>query len=383
MRNFSVYNPTRLHFGRGQIARLAEEIPPGSRVLALHAGADILRNGVWAEVERSLHGRPLSRFAGIEPNPQYDTLLRAVAQARHDACDFVLAIGGDAPIDAGKFLAAALCHPGDPLQLLCGAPIRAALPLGCLLTLPIGSALSHAEGLVSHAERQQKLPFASPLLHPRFAIVDPGLHLDAPRQQLAHAVIEAFARTCERYLGVAADAPLQARYAEALLLTLTEEGRKLITDPEDQAVRANLLWCALQALDGPAGCGVVPAGGARRIARELSALYHLAPAQSLAVVLPALLAECREAHGARLQQYAERVWQLPAGDAEQRIDAAIAATAGFFRDLGLATRLSDHGLDAEAVPEVLAQLQRRSPGALGEGDELDPTVYERILLRAL
>ena len=383
MRNFSIYNPTRLHFGCGQVTRLAEEIPPGSRVLALHAGADILRNGVWAEVERSLHGRLLSRFAGIEPNPQYDTLLRAVAQARHDGCDFVLSIGGDAPIHAGKFLAAALCHPGDPLQLLCGTPIRAALPLGCLLTLPIGGALSQAEGLVSHAERQQKLPFASPLLHPRFAIVDPGLHLDTPRQQLAHAVIEAFARTCERYLGIAADAPLQARYAEALLLTLIEQGGKLMAAAEDPAVRTNLLWCALQALDGPDGCGGAPLCSARRIALELSALYHLAPAQSLAVVLPALLAECREDHGARLLQYAERVWQLHTGDATQRIDAAIAATATFFRSLGLATQLSEHGLDAEAVPEVLTQLQRHGLSAFDEGDELGQTRCERILLRAL
>ncbi|MGQ7956840.1 iron-containing alcohol dehydrogenase [Pseudomonas sp. SP16.1] len=383
MRNFSIHNPTRLHFGHGQLARLAEEIPPGSRVLALHGGADILRNGLWAEVERNLRHCLLNRFAGIETCPQYDTLLRALSLARHERCDFILAVGGDGPIDAGKFLAAALCHAGEPLQLLTGMPIRAALPLGCVLTLPFGRALQRANGLVSHVEWQRKLPFASPLLHPRFAILDPASRANASQRQLAHALIEAFVRTLERYLTRQSDAPLQDRYAEGLLLTLIEQGLALTASPGDSAVHANLLWCALQALDGAYGCGVPRDRSARLIGQQLSALYHLAPAQALAVLLPAQLAEQREAKGAKLTQYAERVWQLHQGDRRQRIDDAIAATTALFRRLGLATRLTEHGLDAEAVPEVLAQLQRQALATPGLWGELDLADCERILLRAL
>lgn len=383
MRNFSVHHPTRLHFGQGQLACLAEEIPAGSRVLALHGGADILRSGLWEEIERGLRRCVLTRFAGIESSPQYDTLLRALAQARHERCDFVLAIGGDGPIDAGKFLAAALCHAGDPQQLLAGMPIRAALPLGCVLTLPFGEALHSAEGLVSHAERQRKLPFASPLLHPRFAILDPASGANTAQRQLAHALIEAFARTLERYLSVPDDAQLQDRYAESLLQTLIEQGVELMVAPGDAAVHANLLWCALQALDGAYGCGVPRERSARLIGQQLSALYHLAPAQALAVLLPAQLAEQREAKCAKLTQYAERVWRLHQGDRQQRIDDAIAATTALFRRLGLATRLTEHGLDAEAVPEVLAQLHRHALGAPGAWSELDLAECERILLRAL
>jgi NADP-dependent alcohol dehydrogenase len=381
MRNFSFYNPTRLHFGHGQIARLVEEIPPGSRVLATHSGAGILQNGIWAEVERTLQGYAISRFPGIEANPQYDTLLRAVAQARHDGCDFILAIGGNAVIDASKFLAAALCHPGDPLQLLCGTPIRAALPLGCVLAQPTGGAQSTPHGVVSHVERQQKLPFSSPLLYPRFTILDPGFML--PAQQIGNAVVETFAHTLEQYLTYPADAPLQDRYAEGLLLTLLEEGPKALAAPDDYRVQANLMWCAIQAHNGPLGCGVPQDWNSQRIGHELSLLYHLDPVQALALVLPALLSERREAKQAKLLQYAARVWQLQGGDQAQRIEDAITATGEFFRGMGLPTRLAEHGLDAEAVPEVLARLQRYAPSAEDEPDDIDLATCERILLRAL
>lgn len=383
MRNFSVYNPTRLHFGSGQLSRLSEEIPPGSRVLALHGGAGILQSGLWDEVQRSLPDVSLSRFGAVEANPQYDTLLRAVSQASKERCDFILSIGGDALIHAGKFLAAALCHPGDPLQLLCGAPIRAALPLGCVLSLPLGSALGNTQGLVSHAERQQKLPFASPLLHPRFAILDTRPHLDWPARQLAQATVEAFDHALSHYLPATPADPLQARYAESLLLTLIETGPAAQANPDAEDARASLLWCVLQTRQGPLGYGMPRDRSARLIGQQLGALYHLTAAQSLALILPALLGEYREIRRDRLLQYAERVWQLRDGSATQRMDDAIAATAELFGRLGLATRLSEHGLDAEVVPEVLAQLQRHGLVAAGEQSELDLDLCERVLLRAL
>ena len=135
MRNFSFYNPTRIHFGEGQIDKLAREIPAGSRVLVTHGGGSIFQNGVWQQVEQALAGYTLTRFAGIEANPQFDTLVKAVELGRREGCDFILAVGGGSVIDGSKFIAAALCHAGDPLDLLTGTRAKAALPLGCVLTL--------------------------------------------------------------------------------------------------------------------------------------------------------------------------------------------------------------------------------------------------------
>ncbi|MDU9415478.1 iron-containing alcohol dehydrogenase [Pseudomonas sp. zfem005] len=382
MRNFTFYNPTRIHFGEGQIDKLAREIPAGSRVLVTHGGGSIFQNGVWQQVEQALAGYALTRFAGIEANPQFDTLVKATELARREGCDFILAVGGGSVIDGSKFIAAALCHDGDPLDLLTGTRAKAAVPMGCVLTLAATGSESNPHGVVTHVTRQEKLPFSSPLLYPRFAILDPRTTFSLPARQIGNGVVDAFVHTLEQYLTYPADAPLQDRQAEGLLLTLIEEGPKALANPEDYAVRANLMWCATQALNGLLGCGVPQDWATHMIGHELTALYHLDHAQTLAVVLPALLAERREPKRAKLAQYAERVWGLT-GDEDTRIDGAIAATRDFFEALGVPTRLADHGLDAEAIPQVLAQLERHGMTALSERRDLDLEASERILLRAL
>lgn len=382
MRNFSFYNPTRIHFGEGQIDKLAREIPAGSRVLVTHGGGSIFQNGVWQQVEQALAGYALTRFAGIEANPQFDTLVKAVELARREGCDFILAVGGGSVIDGSKFIAAALCHKGDPLDLLTGTRAKAALPLGCVLTLAATGSESNPHGVVTHVARQEKLPFSSPLLYPRFAILDPCTTFSLPARQIGNGVVDAFVHTLEQYLTYPADAPLQDRQAEGLLLTLIEEGPRALANPEDYAARANLMWCATQALNGLLGCGVPQDWATHMIGHELTALYHLDHAQTLAVVLPALLAERREPKRAKLIQYAERVWGIE-GDEDTKIDGAIAATRDFFQALGVPTRLADHGLDAEVIPQVLAQLERHGMTALSERRDLDLEASERILLRAL
>ncbi|MDH4584976.1 iron-containing alcohol dehydrogenase [Pseudomonas sp. BN415] len=383
MRNFTFYNPTRIHFGEGQISKLTRDVPAGSRVLVTHGGGSIFQNGVWQQVEEALAGHQLTRFGGIEANPQFDTLVKAAQLARTEQCDFIVAVGGGSVIDGSKFIAAAACHDGDPLELLSGKRITAALPMGCVLTLAATGSESNPHGVVTHVARQEKLPFSSALLYPRFAILDPRTTFSLPARQIGNGVVDAFVHTIEQYLTYPADAPLQDRYAEGLLLTLIEEGPKALANPEDYAVRANLMWCATQALNGLLGCGVPQDWSTHMIGHELTALYHIDHAQTLAVVLPALLAERRQVKREKLMQYATRVWGLKEGDEEQRIDAAIQATRDFFKRMGVPTRLSEHGLDADVIPQVLAQLERHSMTALSERRDLDLEVSERILLRAL
>ena len=381
MRNFSYCNPTRILFGAGQIASLGQLIPADSRVLVTHGGGSILQNGVWQQIEQALAGHRISRFAGIEANPQYTTLLRAVDQARREHCDFILAVGDGAVIDGSKFIAAALPYPGEPFDLLSGTPIRRALPLGCVATLASSGSECSPHGVLCHADLQVRLDYDSPCLQPRFAILDPCSAFSLPPRQIGNAVVTSFVHTLEHYLNYAGDTPLQERQAESLLLTLIEEGPKALANPSDYASQANLMWCASQAHRGLLGCGAAPVAGLDPLARQLSLLYHLDHGQSLAVLLPALLAEYAGQHPRQLLRYAGQVWGLHRGAPQQRVSAAIGATAGFFQRMGLATRLSAHGLDAEAVAEILAQLLRRD--SRGEPPGIDLQASERILLRAL
>ncbi|QIL42955.1 iron-containing alcohol dehydrogenase [Acidovorax sp. HDW3] len=388
MRNFDFYNPTRIVFGQGRMAEIDRLVPAAARVLILVGGASAEKHGTLAAVRQALGARVHATFAGIEPNPHYETALQAVAQIRAGGFDYLLALGGGSVIDAAKFIAAAALYDGaEPWELVRqrGRSITRALPLGAVLTLPATGSEMNDGGVLTHHARGHKLSFSSPHCFPQWSLLDPSLTYTLPPRQLANGVVDAFVHTTEQYLTYPVGGGLQDRFAEGLLLELIDIGPRILAAPAqpDYADRANLMWAASWALNGLIGAGVPQDWATHVIGHEFTALYGIDHGRSLALVLPALLHERRAPKRAKLLQYAQRVWGLTAGDEEARIDAAIARTRDFFEGLGVPTRLSAYGLGAEAVDAVVANLQAHGMVQLGEQREITPEVVRRILLAAL
>ncbi len=381
MHNFEYYNPTRIVFGEGSIPRLADLVPADARVLVLYGGGSAERNGTLAEVEAALGDRTFQRFGGIEPNPTFETLMKAVEQIRREKLDFLLAVGGGSVVDGTKFVAAAVDYPGDPWHILetRGKQIATALPIGAVLTLPATGSEVNCAAVVTRKALQAKLGFGNPLLYPRFAVLDPVKTYTLPPRQIANGVVDAFVHVMEQYVTQPAKAAVQDRYAESLLLTLIETGPQALAHPTDYDVRANLMWAATQALHGAVGAGVPQDWATHMIGHEITALYGLDHAQTLAVVLPNLLDVRRDVKRAKLLQYADRVWGLRAGDEDARIDQAIAHTRAFFEALGVRTRLADYGVGAEAVERIVAQLEAHRMVKLGEDRAVDLALSRRIV----
>lgn len=385
MLNFDFYNPTRIVFGTQTIGRLAELVPDDARVLLLYGGESARRNGTLDEVRAALGTREVQEFGGIEPNPSYETLMRAVEQIRAQKLDFLLAVGGGSVIDGTKFVAAAVPYEGEPWQILetRGKHVVQALPFGSVLTLPATGSEMNGASVVTRKATQAKLAFISPHVFPRFSILDPSKTFTLPPRQISNGVVDAFTHIMEQYLTYPADALVQDRFAEGLLQTLIEIGPKVLAQPHDYALRANLMWVATLALNGLIGAGVPQDWSTHMIGHELTALYGIDHARTLAVVLPANLAMRREAKRGKLLQYAERVWGIREGSDEQRIDDAIARTRAFFESLDVPTRLPDYGVDADAVDKVLKQLELHGMTALGEHQDVTLDVSRRILEASL
>jgi NADP-dependent alcohol dehydrogenase len=383
--NFDFYNPTQILFGEGQIASLNKLVPAGARVLMLYGGGSIKQNGVYDQVTRALSGHTVLEFSGIEPNPTYETLMRAVETVKAEKIDFLLAVGGGSVIDGTKFVAAAALLDGDPWQILeKGAKvIKAALPFGSVLTLPAtGSEMNSAAVVTRHATLEKRA-FMSRLVYPKFSILDPTVTYTLPLRQVGNGVVDAYIHVMEQYMTYPADAPLQDRFAEGLLLTLIEEGPKAISDPNNYAVRANVMWSATLALNGLIGVGVPQDWATHLVGHELTALYNLDHAQTLAIVLPSMLRVRKESKRAKLLQYAARVWNITDGDEDSRIEAAIARTQAFFEQMGVKTRLRDYGLDRASVDAVVGALQKANLVKLGEGGDVDAQVSRQVLEMSL
>lgn len=390
MQNFDYQNPTRILFGQGSIAKLAKAVPASARVLLLYGGGSVLKNGTLDEVKAALATAGIghvSEFSGIEPNPTFETLMRAVQQVKAEQIDFLLAVGGGSVIDGTKFVAAAAALPegDDPWNILLtgGRVVKSALPFGSVLTLPATGSEMNNGGVITRAATHDKLPFSSRCTYPQFSVLDPTKTFTLPKRQVANGVVDAFVHITEQYLTYPANARVQDRFAEGLLRTLVEIGQDAVNKPEDYDTRANLMWTATLALNGLIGAGVPQDWATHMIGHELTALHGIDHARTLALVLPAMLQVRREEKRAKLLQYAERVWDIRDGSEDARIDQAIERTRAFFESLEVPTRLSAYQLDAAAIDPLVAQLEKHGMVKLGEKQDISLDVSRRILETAL
>lgn len=385
MQNFDYYNPTRIVFGEDTIGRLSELLPSGARVLVLYGGASAEKNGTLAEVRAALARHDFAEFGGIEPNPSYETLMRAVAQVHREQRDFLLAVGGGSVIDGTKFVAAAALFDGEPWQILeaRGENVTRALPMGSVLTLPATGSEMNNGAVITRRATHAKLPFHSQHTFPRFSILDPRKTFTLPPRQVANGVVDAFTHIIEQYLTYPAGGLAQDRFAEGLLQTLIEIGPRALAEPHDYEVRANLMWVATLALNGLIGAGVPHDWATHMIGHELTARYNIDHARTLAIVLPPMLQVRRDSKRAKLLQYAQRVWGITQGSEDERIDAAIERTRAFFESLDVKTRLQDYAINAAALDDLIAQLEAHDMTALGERQDVTLEVSRRVLEAAL
>ena len=381
MLNFNFYNPTRIIFGGDTIAKINDYVPTEAKVLMLFGGESARKNGTLAEVREALAAREIHEFGGIEPNPSYETLMKAVELIREQKIDFLMAVGGGSVIDGTKFIAAAVNYTGDTWEILetHGTKITQALPFASVLTLPATGSEMNNGGVVTRKSTQAKLSFSSPYVFPQFSVLDPTKTFSLPTRQLANGVVDAFIHVMEQYLTHPVNAHVQDRFAEGLLQTLIEIGPKILEDSADYDTRANLMWAASMALNGLIGAAVPQDWSTHLIGHELTALYGIDHARTLAIVLPANLQVRRQEKREKLLQYAARVWQIVEGDEEQRIDTAIARTRAFFEQLGLPTRLSDYELGETDIEIIITQLKSHNLTQLGEHKNVSLEISRQIL----
>lgn len=383
MYNFEFQNPVKLIFGKGSIARIAEEIPAQSKIMLTFGGGSVKRNGVYDQVIKALEGRNVVEFWGIEPNPKYETLVEAISLARREGVDFLLAVGGGSVIDGTKFIAAAIPYEGEPWDIITRNDIvRKAVPLATVLTLPATGSEMNNGAVISRRTTHEKFPFHSDLVFPRFSVLDPCVTFSLPKKMIAAGLADTFVHVMEQYMTYPVDARVMDRWAEGLLQTVMEISPAAMGDNPDYDTMANFMLCATMGLNGFIAMGVPQDWATHMIGHELTALHEITHGVTLAIVLPQLLRVMRQDKHDKLLQYATRVLGITEGDDEARIDEAIRRTEEFFHSLGIATRLSDYGVGQATVDEIVRRFTER--GAVwGERHDVTPDKVRKILEMAL
>ncbi|MBH0028723.1 iron-containing alcohol dehydrogenase [Pseudoalteromonas sp. SWN29] len=378
---FSYVNPTLIQFGQEQIASLTDLIAKDQKVLVVYGGGSIKKNGVYDQVAAALEGFDWVEFSGVGANPTIEVLDQAVKICKEQDIDFVLAVGGGSVIDGVKYIAASAVYDGEGWDIPTGKhKVTSALPIGAVLTLPATGSESNQGSVVSKAATKQKLPFMSPAVQPKFAIMDPDVMKTLPQRQLVNGLVDAWVHTCEQYLTFPETALVQEGYAEALLRTLKTLGDNF--ENQDDAWRANLMWAANQALNGLIGSGVSQDWATHMIGHELTAAYGVDHARSLAIVQPSLLRNQFAVKKAKLEQMGKNVFGHEQTD--DLAEKTIAAIEAFYHSLDVATVLTEHGDDkAAAIDNIIGKLEAHGMVALGENQAITLKESREILEQAV
>ena len=382
MKNFEFYNPVRILFGKGTIARIPEFLPSGVPVLFVYGGGSIKANGVYDQVIKALHGTEFYEFSGVQPNPQYEQLMPALDIIRTKNIGFILAVGGGSVIDGSKFIAAAARYKGeDPWDILLkGDPVTDAIPIGTVLTLPATGTEMNGNSVVTRVALKQKLAFGSSKVMPLFSVLDPEVTYSLPKNQIANGVIDAFVHVIEQYLTYPSQAEVQDRFAESLLMILKDTGSKVYAAASpNYNDHANFVWAATNALNTAISMGVVNDWSTHTIGHELTVLKGWDHAVTLAIVLPGVLEHAGMLRKEKMLQYAERIWGITSFDHEAVIKESIRYTEQFFRCLGVKTRLSEYGVGEEIIKPVVESLKSRGLNYLGRSRDVTVDDVESIL----
>ena len=384
MKNFDYYNPVKILFGEGKIDQIPAELKQGDKILLTYGGGSIKKNGTYDKVMKALKGFQVVEFGGIEANPKFETLIKAVQIVKEQKIDFILAVGGGSVIDGTKFIAAAALYEGkDPWDILVkGIKVEKAVPFGSVLTLPATGSEMNSGAVISRLSTKEKYAFGSPVLFPKFSVLDPTTTLSLPPHQVANGIVDAYIHTVEQYLTYPSNSPIQDKFAESILKTLIEVGPKTLSNPDELAHRANFMWSCTMALNGLIATGVPTDWATHMIGHELTAFFGLDHGVTLAIVYPALLREMVDFKKDKLFQYGEEVWGIKNDGRPETIEKIINKTEEFFHSLGVKTKLSNYGITKEQTRPIVERFMERG-WKLGEQKNITHDVVERILDRAL
>ena len=381
IQNYELYNPTRLIFGQDRFVDLQHHLPSKANILLLYGQGSIKKNGVYEKVIAELESYKYIEFGGIEPNPTYETLMKAVDLGRKEKIDFILAVGGGSVIDGAKFVAAAILFNEDPWTILSeNAEVIESIPIGSILTLPATGSEMNRGSVISRKSTKEKFAFLTEKSFPKFSILDTSVLQSLPQRQIANGIVDAFIHTTEQYITYPINAKLQDRIAESILITLIEDGKEFYKDSSITTAGANIMYCATIALNGTIGAGVPSDWSIHMIGHELTALYGIDHARTLAAIMPAAYLTLIDYKIDKLVQFGERVWGIKEGSIHEKASEAILKTDQFFTSLGIPNNLSHYSIDLDiTIKEIINRFKKRNILELGENGILKVDMIEDIL----
>jgi len=389
MENFEFYNPVRIIFGSGEILKVgkaAKEIGKKA-ILVSYEDQGSLQNSI-KKIEKIIKEQNVDyvKFYKITPNPKLNEVKKGIDLCKAENVDMVIGIGGGSAMDAAKIIAAGVYYKEDLWKMVItkhsqeiSIPPEKALPMLMIPTLPATSSEMNNIAVLSNADTKEKSYVYNDCLFPKVSILDPGLTCSLPPYQTALGAADTISHILEFYLNGYRDAPMQNRFQEGVILTIMENVKIALKDPNNLSARSNLMWCSSVANNGWAqpGDGWTPM---HQIGHVLTARYKIPHGASLSIVMPAWMKKLYKKRIEQYEQLAERVFKIDIK--ENTKDSAILKSINkfehFLKEIGVPVRLSEYGIEKNNLNDILNDVVRISFGIDGKLKCRPPVTKDEI-----
>ena len=385
MNNFVFISPTEFVFGKGtenKVGSLATKYG-ANKVLIVYGKGHAVKSGLLQRVEDSLmnEGIMCYKIGDIAPNPTDDKVYEGIEIARTYHVDFMIAVGGGSVIDTAKAIAAGVPYEGDFWDFFQGtARVKQALPIGVVLTIPAAGSEASGNSVITKRDGLHKLSIRTDReLRPKFSIMNPELTISLSPWQTACGIADMMSHIMERYFTNTTDVELTDRLCEGTLKAIIQEAHKVMLDPSNYEVRANIMWAATIAHNGLCGVGREEDWASHFLEHEVSAVYGVTHGAGLAVIQPAWLNWVSNHRPEKVAQFAERVWNV-----EKRKDLRMMTVEGvfaykkFLKSIGLPTSFRELGIENPDIDKLVYKLHEDKCEFIGNYVQLDRRATREI-----
>lgn len=358
MENFEFCVPTKILFGKGQIAKLPDTIGNfGKNVLLVYGGGSIKRLGIYDKVKELLNDCEIYELSGIDPNPRVDKVREGVEICREHNIDVLLAIGGGSVIDTAKAIAAAFYYDGDAWDMISShAEIIKALPIVTILTTAATGSEANFGAVISNPETNEKLGIMSSQLFPKVSILDPEYTFTVPAKQTAAGSIDILSHLMEQYF-VPSSTYMNDLLIGGVMKTVVKYAPVAYAEPDNYEARAQLMWASTIADNATLSNGnQLVAFSCHGIEHELSAYYDVTHGVGLAIITPRWMEYVlSEETAPRFAHFGKEVFNVEGQNDMESAKLTIKALTKFFESLGVPMSFTELGIDAARFDEMAAK----------------------------
>ena len=379
MKNFTLYTPTRIVFGKEvekETGRLAKE-QGASKVLIVYGGGSVIKSGLLKSVQESLQkeGIAYTELAGVKPNPRMSLAREGVEKAISFGADLILAVGGGSSIDTAKAIAIGAANEGIDLREFWSGKeaITKVLPVGAVLTIAAAGSEMSDSAVLTNEETGKKGGVNTDLVRPRFAVMNPELTYTLPKYQLTCGIVDIFMHTIERYFTPEDGNELTDEIAEGLLRTLIRNGLKAVEQPKDYEALSEIMWCGSLSHNNLTGLGRPKDFACHKLGHEIGGMFDEVHGATLSAVWGRWARYVYQLDIERFANYGKKVWNIELDKAEEAAIAAIEKTEEFFRALDMPVSIGELSIGVQP-DEVLKKMAESAT----KGDTVKLGCFKRL-----